>query len=87
MLDPSNSLAVTFGFTATEYASNEEQLRIPVSVLKTQPIAHPVTLRIQPMTIAEALTRGLSIPLVGGVDISVSDTDERRRVPVRATGK
>ena len=51
-------------------------------------IAHPVTLRIQPLTIDEALTRGLDIPTVeGNLDIKESNTDERRRIPIRAKGR
>ena len=38
------------------------------------------------MTIDEALTMGLTIPTVDGVDITVNNTEQRRRVPVRAKG-
>ena len=48
-------------------------------------IAHPVSLRVQPLTIDEALTRGLTIPPVeGNLDITVNTTEERRRIPIRA---
>ena len=51
-------------------------------------ISHPVTLRIQPLTIDEALTRGLDIPTVeGNLDIKENTTEERRRIPIRAKGK
>ena len=51
-------------------------------------IAHPVSLRIQPLTIDEALTRGLDIPTVeGNLDIKENTTEIRRRIPIRAKGK
>ena len=50
-------------------------------------LAHPVSLTVQPMTIDEALTRGLDIPLFDGVNITTEDSQERRRIPVRAKGK
>ena len=50
-------------------------------------IAHPVSLRVQPLTIAEALTRGIDFPPVeGNLDITVNNTEERRRIPIRAKG-
>ena len=68
--------------------SSESNEVITTSVLKTQTqLAHPVSLRVQPMTIDEALTMGLTIPLVDGVDITVNNTEERRRIPIRAKGK
>ena len=75
-------------FKEAQYSRVESNLEIPVIVQKTEiRLAHPLTLRVQPMTIAEALARGLHIPLVDGVDITVNNTEERRRVPIRAQGK
>ena len=68
--------------------SSESNEVITTSVLKTQTqLAHPVTLRVQPITIDEALAMGLTIPTVDGVDITVNNTVQRMRIPVRAKGK
>ena len=39
------------------------------------------------MTIDEALMRGVNIPVVDGVDITVNNTQRRIRNPIRAKGK
>ena len=66
------------------YASSENVLMISSTVRKSEiRIAHPVSLRVQPMTIDEALTRGLNIT----ADIKENNTELRRRIPIRAKGK
>ena len=72
-----------------EYASSEEVLRISSVVRKSEiRMAHPVSLRVQPLTIADALAMGLNIPPVeGNLDIKENNTEERRRIPIRAKGK
>ena len=68
--------------------SSETKETISTSVWKTQTqLAHPVPLRVQPMTIDEALVRGLDIPSVDGMDITVNTTEGRRRIPIRAKGE
>ena len=51
-------------------------------------IAHPVSLRVQPLTVADALAMGLALPSVeGNVDIADNTFEIRRRIPIRARGK
>ena len=51
-------------------------------------IAHPVSLRVQPLTVADALAMGLTLPSVeGNVDISDNTSEIRRRIPIRARRK
>ena len=51
-------------------------------------MAHPVSLKVQPLTIADALAMGLKIPFVeGNLDIKENNTEERRRIPIRAKCK
>ena len=66
-----------------EYVNDEDELTIPVTVQKTQRIARPVSLLIEPLTVEDALMRGLDIPLVGDVDITAINP----RIPIRARGK
>ena len=81
------STAAIIGFNSVQYASSEAKEIITTSVWKTQThLAHPVSLRVQPMTIAEALAMGLDIPTIDGVDIAINNTLERERVPIRAKG-
>ena len=72
-----------------EYASSEDELMISAIVRKSETrIAHPMSLRVQPLTIDEALARGLEIPPVeGNLNIKENNTEERRRIPIRARGK
>ena len=72
-----------------EYAINENALMISTLVQKSEiRMAHPVSLRVQPLTIAQALEVGLNIPLVeGNLDIKENDTLERIRIPIRAKGE
>ena len=68
--------------------SSEPKEVIGTSVWKTHThLANPVSLRVQPMTIDEALAIGLTIPTVDGVDITANNTVERLRIPIRAKGK
>ena len=80
--------AVVIGFNLEEYASNEDVLRISSVVRKSEiRMAHPVSLRVQPLTVADALAMGLTIPPVeGNLDITVNNTEERMRIPIRAKG-
>ena len=78
---------VGIGFNQVQYANIESNLDIPVIIQKTGVrLAQSVTLKVQPMTIADAMTMGVSIPLVEGVDITINNTKERMQVPVRAKG-
>ena len=72
-----------------EYASSEDVLMISAIVQKSEMrIAHPVSLRVQPLTIDEALARGLKIPTVeSNWDIKENSSEQRRRIPIRAKGK
>ena len=80
---------VTIGFNLNEYANNEDVSMIRSVVRKSEiNIAHPVTLRVEPLTIDEALSRGLEIPTVeGNLNITINNTEERMRIPIRAKGK
>ena len=49
-------------------------------------IAHPVTLRVQPLTIDEALARGLDIPMAQGLNLT-NNTGQLVRIPIKAKGK
>ena len=51
-------------------------------------IAHPVSLRVTPLTIADALAMGLQLPSVES-DINISDntSEIRQRIPIRARRK
>ena len=71
-----------------EYASNEDVLRISSVVRKSEiRLAHPVSLRVQPSTVDDALAMGLTIPPVeGNLDITENTTEERMRIPIRAKG-
>ena len=75
--------AITIGFNAIEYANDEDELTLPVTVRKTERLAHPVSLLIEPLTVEDALMRGLNIPLVGDVNITAINP----RIPIRARGK
>ena len=80
---------VEFGFNHVQYTSSETNFEIPVTIRKTESrLARPVSLRVQPLTIADALLMGLSIPLVEGVDkaINIIQDPIRYLVPVRAKG-
>ena len=81
--------AVSIGFTRDEYESSESKRVITTTVGRTETrLAHPVSLRVQPMTIDEAVAMGLEIPLVEGYfNITENNTDLRRRIPIRAKGK
>ena len=72
-----------------EFGSNEDMLMISSVVQKSKTcIAHPVSLRVQPLTITEALAGGLDIPTVeGNVNISDNTSEIRRRIPIRAKCK
>ena len=72
-----------------EFASNEDVLKISSVVRKSEiRMAHPVSLRVQPLTITEALVMGLHIPSVeGNLDITENNTELRRRIPIRAKCK
>ena len=51
-------------------------------------IAHPVSLRVQPLTVTDALAMGLALPSVeGNVNIADNTSEIRRRIPIRARGK
>ena len=82
--------AVVFiSFSSEGYTVSEDKQIISCLVYKPffARMAHPVSLRVQPLTIAEALAMGLEIPLVDGVNITVNNTEERIRVPIGAKGK
>ena len=72
-----------------EYARNEDVLRVTSVVRKSEiRMAHPVSLRVQPLTVDEALVMGLTIPPVeGNLDITENTTVERMRIPIRAKCK
>ena len=81
-------LAVTISFNLEEYANSENAPGISTVIRKSEKrLAHPVSLRVQPLTIAQALARGLNIPSVEGNDITVNNTEERMRIPIRAKCK
>ena len=51
-------------------------------------LAHPVSLRVQPLTVAQALEMNLEIPPVeGDLDIKDNTSEARMRIPIRAKGK
>ena len=54
-------LEVFFQFTEDDYLINENQLIMPVLVAKdpSQRLANPVTLRVTPLTVNEAVQRGI----------------------------
>ena len=81
--------AVDIGFNFDEYASTEDMLMISSVVQRSEiRIAHPVSLRVQPLTITEALARGLQLPSVqGNVDVRDNTSEIRRRIPIRAKCK
>ena len=61
-----------------EYASNEDMLMISSVVRKSGiRMAHPMSLRVQPLTVADAVAMGLTIPPVEVGDITENTTDER----------
>ena len=54
-----------------------------MTVRKTQRLAQPVSLLIEPLTVEDALMRGLDIPRVGDIDITAINP----RIPIRARSK
>ena len=54
-----------------------------MTVRKTERLARPVSLLIEPLTVEDALERGLDIPRFGDVNITVINP----RIPIRARGK
>ena len=82
-------LAVNIGLNLNEYASSEDVLMISSVVRKSEiRMAHPVSLRVQPLTITQALAMGLKIPPVeANWDITENTTEEQRRIPIRAKCK
>ena len=72
-----------------EYASNEDELIISSVVRKSEiRMAHPVSLRVQPLTVADAQAMGVNIPPVeGNLNIEENTSMERTRIPIRANCK
>ena len=80
---------VTIGFNLEEYASNEDELMISSIVRKSEiRMAHPVSLRVQPLTVADAQAMGVNIPPVeGNLNIEENTSMEQTRIPIRAKCK
>ena len=71
------SSGIQIGFSQNLYFGAESS-DIPVRVRKTETqLARPVLLKVQPLTIEDALAMGLDIPLVQGDNITVNDTRDR----------
>ena len=63
-------------FTTDDYQGRESSQNIVVTVSKDLQIASPITLSVIPLTIAEAITSGVPLPL--------NVSEDNRYSPIRA---